>query len=192
MKIFPAKTQRSKEVLRFSLALLRLYEGKIFIAILVALSFLTTLVPIAGASADKPTMPCCVGKAAGHCDSGVAAKKPPQPKEPMCGLHNDPVDDDDITIVAEPAHPEHKASTSSSSEPAAESASLSQPCRMDCGACTTGSTRQQNRERDILQPLTQQRSLTTIQSKYDSRSLLFSSNEHWKRTSPRGPPSELR
>ena len=173
-----------------SFAPLRLCGKQIF-AILVALSFLATLVPIA--SAGKSTMPCCVGKAAGHCDSGLAAKKPPQPKEPMCGLHNDSEEDDGITIVAEPSHTEsHKASASSSSQPAAESDSLSQPCRMDCGACTTGSTRQQNRERDILQPLTQQHSLTTIQSKYDSRSLLFSSNEDWKRTSPRGPPSELR
>jgi|SRR5215213_428115 len=190
MQIFPAKTQRSKGVLGCSFAPLRLCGKQIF-AILVALSFLATLVPIA--SAGKSTMPCCVGKAAGHCDSGLAAKKPPQPKEPMCGLHNDSEEDDGITIVAEPSHTEsHKASASSSSQPAAESDSLSQPCRMDCGACTTGSTRQQNRERDILQPLTQQHSLTTIQSKYDSRSLLFSSNEDWKRTSPRGPPSELR
>jgi len=179
-------------VLGLSFAPLRLCEGKIFVAMLVALSFLTTLVPIAGASANKSTMPCCVGKAAGHCDSGLAAKKPSPPKEPMCGLHNDSEEDDGITIVAEPAHTESHQASASSSQPAAESASLSQPCRMDCGACTTGSTRQQNRERDFLQPVTQQHSSTTSQSKYDGRSLLFSSNEDWKQTSPRGPPSDLR
>src|SRR5215213_7179101 len=150
MKIFPAKMQRRKDVLGYVFAPLRLCEGKTFVAILVALSFLTTLVPIAGAFDDKSTMPCCEGKA-GHCDSGFAAKKPPEPKEPMCGLHKDAAEDDGITVVAEPTHT-HKASASSSSGPAAESASLSQPCRMDCGACISGSTRQQNRERDTLQP----------------------------------------
>ncbi len=189
--MFPAKSQRIKDVLGFSVAPLRLCEGKTFVAILIALSFLTTLVPIAGASANKAnTMPCCVGKTAGHCDSGVAAKKPPQPKEPMCGLHNDTPEDDDITVVAEPTHTEsHQAS---SSQRAAESASLSEPCRMDCGACTTGATRQQNRERAFLEHAAQQHSSTTSQSKYDSRSLLISANEDWKQTSPRGPPSDLR
>ena len=179
-------------MLRFSFARLRLCGSKIF-ALAIALSFFTALVPIAAASAGDSTMPCCKGKA-GHCDSGLAAKKqPPQPKEPMCGLHNDSAEDDGITIVAEPTPTEtHKHVASSSSGPAAESASLSQPCRMECGACTASSTRQQNRERSILQPLTEQHSSTTLQSKYDSRSLLFSSNEDWKHTSPRGPPSELR
>ena len=178
-------------MLGFSFAPLRLCGKKIF-AIAIALSFFTTLVPIAGASANANVMPCCVGKTAGHCESGVAAKKPPQPKEPMCGLHNDSEEDDGTTIVAEPTHTEsHKASAPSSSQPAAESASLSEPCRMDCGACTTGSTRQQNRERGLLQPATQQHSSTTSQSKYDSHSLLFSSNEDWEQTSPRGPPSDL-
>src|SRR5215217_7008148 len=110
MKFFPAKTQRRKDLLELSFAPLRLCERKICIAILVALSFLTTLVPIAGASAGKSNaMPCCVGKAAGHCDSGLVAKSP-QPKEPMCGLHTDVGEDDGITIVAEPTHTEsHKA-----------------------------------------------------------------------------------
>ena len=161
------------------------------LCLFVALSFVAPLVPIAGASAGN-TMPCCVGKA-GHCDSGIAAKKPPQPKEPMCGLHNESAEADGNTIVAEPTHTEsHKATPSSSSAPGAESASLHQPCRMECGACTGSSSRQQNRERSVLQPVTEPHSSTFTHSKYDSRSLLFSSNENWKQTSPRGPPSELR
>jgi hypothetical protein len=193
MKIFPAKTQRRRDVLGFFFAPLRLCEGKTFVAILIALSFLTTLVPIAGASADEAsTMPCCVGKTAGHCESGVAAKKPPQPKEPMCGLHNDSEEDDDITIVAEPTHTEsHKASTSPSSQPAAESASLSEPCRMDCGACLSSSTRQQKRERGIVQAATSQTPLPSTFSAFKNSSVLFSSNEDWEQTSPRGPPSDL-
>ena len=191
MQFFPTQRQMRQDVLRFSFAPLRLC-GRKFFAIAIGLSFFATLVPIVGASAGNSTMPCCVGKA-GHCDSGLAAKKPAPPKEPMCGLHNDPAEDDGITIVAEPTHTEsHKHAASSSSGPAAESASLSQPCRMECGACAASSSRQQNRERSILQLVTQQQSSTTSQSKYDSRSLIFSSNEDWKQTSPRGPPSELR
>src|SRR3954452_11063472 len=58
---------------------------------------------IANAALDKAEMPCCAGKA-GHCDSGIAAKKVPPPKsEPMCGLHGAEMENDGITIVAEPA-----------------------------------------------------------------------------------------
>ncbi len=46
------------------------------LACLVALSFFATLVPVGTASAEKETiMACCVGKKAGHCDSGLSAKK---------------------------------------------------------------------------------------------------------------------
>ena len=167
--------------------------GTGFLCFLVALSFFTTLVPIAGASADTNAMPCCVGKAAGHCDSGIAAKKPPQPEEPMCGLHNDSEEDDGITIVAEPTHTEsHKASAPSSSQPAAESASLSQPCRMDCGACLSSSIRQQKRERGLVLATTSQTPSTSTFSSFENSPLLFSSNEDWEQTSPRGPPPALR
>src|SRR5829696_3741324 len=69
------------------------------------------------------TMPCCVGKAAGHCDSGIAAKKlPPPPAEPMCGLDNAARDDDGITIVAEAESPHSHSQTAetNSSYPGAE------------------------------------------------------------------------
>lgn len=165
-----------------------------FLCFFVALSFLTPLVPIAGASANKAnTMPCCVGKAAGHCESGIAAKKPPQPKEPMCGLHDDSEENDGITIVAEPTHTEsHKASAPSSSQAAAESASLSQPCHMDCSACLASSTRQQNRERGVVLSTTSQTPLPSTFSSFENSPLLFSSNQDWEQTSPRGPPSDLR
>lgn len=193
MKIFPAKAQRCKDVLGFSFASLRLCGKKIF-AIAIALSFFATLVPIAGASADKAsTMPCCVGKAAGHCESGVPAKKPPQPEEPMCGLHNDSEEDDGITVVAEPTYTEsHKTPAVSSSQPAAESASLSQPCRMDCSACLGSSTGQQKRERGVVLSTTSQTPSTSTFSNFENSTHLFSSNEDWEHTSPRGPPSELR
>ena len=165
-----------------------------FLCLFVALSFFTTLVPVAGASAGKANaMPCCVGKAEGHCESGVAAKKPPQPKEPMCGLHNDSEENDGITIVAEPTHTESHSSFSRTAETisrAAESASLSQPCRMDCGACLASST-QQRRERGIVLSTTSQTPLPSTFSNFENSSALFSLNEDWEQSSPRGPPSDL-
>src|SRR6185369_1583687 len=107
------------------------YKQKVarpFVAITIALSFIATLIPVASASLTKSrTMACCVGKA-GHCDSGITAKKVRIPKsEPMCGLHGAEMEDDGLTIVAPPViksqhSPSHTAETTSS-QPAAESAS---------------------------------------------------------------------
>lgn len=157
----------------------------------VALSFIAPLLPIANASSD--TMPCCAGKA-GHCDSGIAPKRVPRPiSEPMCGLKGATMESDGITIVAEPIHtkPQHAHSSavgSSSSSTAAGPASLSKPCHMDCGACATGSSRQQKRERGVV-PASAERtaSLTTLLH-FENQPLFFSSNEDWDRISPRGPP----
>src|ERR1044071_10217069 len=73
-----------------------------FVAMTIALSFIATLIPVASASITKSsTMACCVGKA-GHCDSGITAKKVRIPKsEPMCGLHGAEMEDDGITIRSE-------------------------------------------------------------------------------------------
>jgi hypothetical protein len=169
------------------------------VAITIALSFFATLVPIANASFNKSSaMPCCAGKSA-HCDSGIAPKKPLQPKpEPMCGLKTASLEEDDgITIVAESSHAESHYSHSQTAETgssrnAAESASLSGPCRMDCGACATASSRQQKRERGVFQPLAYQISTLTALPGFENLSVLFSSNEDWHQTSPRGPPSNLR
>jgi hypothetical protein len=153
---------------------------------LVALSFFATLVPIAGASND--TMPCCAGKAAGHCDSGIGPKPIPQPpSEPMCGLDNSESADDAITIVAEPAH---KHSESSSSQPAAgEPQSVGQPCQMNCGACAASSSRQQRRERGIVEPISRLHPSLATHSIVHNPPFSFSSNEDWDQISPRGPPA---
>ncbi len=160
------------------------------LCLFVAFSFIAPLLPIANASSD--TMPCCAGKA-GHCDSGIARKRVrPPTSEPMCGLKGATMENDGITIVAEPVHtkPQHSHSRdASSSSPAADSASISQPCHMDCGACATGSSRQQKRERGVLQPSAQRtRSLVSL-LQFESQPLFFSSNEDWDDTSPRGPPN---
>ena len=172
------------------------------VAMTIALSFIATVIPVAHASLTKSTtMACCVGKA-GHCDSGLGAKKVPPPKsEPMCGLHGSQVEDDGITIVAQPvAEPSHTESQHShshvaernSSQPAAESASLSQTCHMTCASCATGATRQQNRERNTLQPTTYQNASLMTLSFDEDQPLLFSSNEDWEHVIPRGPPVSLR
>ena len=150
---------------------------------------------IANAALDKAdTMPCCAGKAAGHCESGIAAKKvPPPAPEPMCGLHGATLESDGITIVAEPVaespHSHSQTAESSSSQPAAESASLSSPCHMDCGACATAGSRQQKRERSIVLSSTYQTASVTTSSKYEDESLLLSSSDNWPRAVPRGPPA---
>ena len=192
MKIFHAKTQRRKEVLRLSFAPLRLCVGKL-VAIALALSFFAILVPISSASSDKAnTMACCVGKA-GHCDSGIPAAKITPPPEPMCGLDNSASEDDGITIVAEPSHKESHDSFSQTAETshAAESNSLSKPCQMECGTCAASSTRQQRRERGVLQPATYLNPSVTVHSRFQTQPLSFSSNEDWEQTSPRGPPADL-
>src|ERR1044072_7001400 len=71
----------------------------------VSLSFIAPLLPIASASPDS-TIPCCAGKA-GHCDSGIAPKQVlPPTSEPMCGLKGATMEDDGITIVAQPSQAE--------------------------------------------------------------------------------------
>lgn len=173
---------------QFSKGILRL------LCLFVALSFFATLVPIASASREN-TMPCCVDKAAGHCDSGIVPKKVPPPRsEPMCGLDNSELEDDEITIVAEPSHNESHDSFSQTAETtshAAESNALSQSCQMDCGACTASSTRQQRRERGIIQAVAYLNPSLIIHSRFENQPFSFSSNEDWEQTSPRGPPVDL-
>jgi hypothetical protein len=173
----------------------KIYKGVLrFLCLFVALSFLTALVPIVSASIDKSsTMPCCAGKAAGHCDSGIAPKPIPRRfAEPMCGLDNSESANDANTIVAEPTKPESHHSHSQTAETtshAAESLSLSHPCPMDCGACTASSQRQQRRERGILQPIAYHIPSLNIDSNYENQPISFSSNEDWDQINPRGPPA---
>ena len=173
---------------------------RFLLCLLVALSFTAPLIPIVSASSGSSTMPCCAGKA-GHCDSGIAPKQVLPPiSEPMCGLKGATMEDDGITIVAQPSQTEsphsHSQNASSlagsdSSRTAAESASLSQPCHMDCGACLTSSTRTQKRERASVQTTALRLSSPATSDRFKYLSVLFSSDLDWKQTSPRGPPSDL-
>jgi len=152
---------------------------------------------IANASLNTAsTMPCCVGKAAGHCESGIAAKKVAPPKsEPMCGMHGAEMENDGITIVAEPiaeSPHSHSHTAESTSQPAAESASLGQPCHMDCASCAASAARQQKRDRSTVQTNRQENSSVAAPLLYEEQVLLFSSNENCEQASPRGPPVNLR
>lgn len=174
------------------------------VALTITLSFIAALVPIAIASANKAsTMPCCLGKDAGHCESGIPAEKvsPPEP-EPLCGLTPAVSEDAARTIVAEPSHRESHQSQSqkaesglsnaepSSSESAAESASLSQQCHTDCCACVSGLARNQ-RERGTPHTNLRQSSPSKKLSYLEANSLLFLSDTGWEQASPRGPPVTL-
>jgi len=115
---------------------------------------------IANAALSKSSMmPCCAGKA-DHCASGIKAKKAKK-------------------VGAE----------TSSSSPAVKSASLEQPCHFECGACAAASTRQQKRERGIVEATVFQNVSLTPHSNYQIESFLFSSTENWPRINSRGPPA---
>ena len=99
------------------------------------------------------------------------------------------MDDDGITIVAEPVHSHSRVAENSSTSPAAKSASISQPCHMYCGVCATASSRQQKRERGVLVPSAERTEALMPLLQIESKPLFSSSNEYWDRISPRGPPS---
>ena len=151
-----------------------------FIAILVAVSFVAMLVPIASATRDEGSvMACCIGKDADHCDSGLTNHKPPPPpSEPMCGLT--------------PAGAESQAGVDSQAnaetEVTAEAVSISKPCPMSCGACTATASRLQKRQKDFIQARTSHISQSGATSRFESLSLVFSSDERRTQVSPRGPP----
>jgi hypothetical protein len=158
------------------------------IALTITLSFIATLVPIAIASASKSsTMPCCVGKDAGHCESGIPAQKFSLPEpDPMCGLTTPEAENDGHTIVAEPSPKESHHSQGQT----AESASLSQQCHTDCCACFGGLARNQ-RERGTAHTNSRQSWPSKKLSYLEASSLLFLSDIGWEQASPRGPPVTL-
>jgi hypothetical protein len=157
------------------------------LALVILSSFAVTQFPIASTLAEE-VMPCCVGKTEGHCDSGLTAPKPrPLITEEMCGLpkpvetrsHNHGLLNAETTS--------HNADAeSNTSQVTADS--LSQPCRMDCGACVSGVSRV-TRDKSVVHSKTTHTSPLTIAARYDSRAAFFSSNEKWTRLIPRGPPS---
>lgn len=159
------------------------------IAVLILSSFAVSQLAIVSTLAEQSTMPCCVGKTEGHCESGLTAPKAPEPvSEPMCGMPSaatPALDLDEVTVIAAPAHAESHSSSSSS--PVAESNTVEKPCQMDCGACATATSRHK-RDSVVLSRITH-KELTTATVRFAESKPLFSSNEAWTRINPRGPPS---
>ena len=157
-----------------------------FLALFILSSFLVTVLPVAGTSADS-SMACCVGKEEGHCDSGLISPKPEPPPvtEPMCGLPSVP---GQSSRLAETTSPQTDVESNSSRVSAAES--ISETCRMDCGACATVTTRNKRQKSLTHSRTTLSAPVNKATVSYNS-TLFYSSNENWTRINPRGPPSTL-
>ena len=158
-----------------------------FLAVFILSSFVVTLLPIANTSAES-SMPCCAGKSPEHCDSGLNAPKArPIITEPMCGL--------DWTPPPSTTTPETHSHNSSllsaeTNTSLATAESISDPCRMDCAACATITSRQQ-RHKSIVLERTVYLAPPTTATDFKSRTPFFLTNQFWTRINPRGPPSEL-
>jgi hypothetical protein len=144
------------------------------LACLVALSFFAILVPVGAASAEQEKlMACCVGKKAGHCDSGLTSKKSAPQHD-----HN--------TIVADA---DQTGSHDSSLRTAAESTAVRNPCNPDCCGAVSTAKPQQKRERGTAQ----------AKVRYQPSARIFFASEHTlsfvslagylSQISPRGPPA---
>lgn len=173
-----------------------------FVALLILSAVALTSIPLADSSASS--MPCCAGKAHGHCESGIAAPKPPPPPdEPMCGLKTSQSltaeSLDAVTVVAETdsdassllnaeASSQHTHTHAESTASHVSADSISKPCRMDCGACATATSRHQRQKTTLLARFADA-APSTATSLGENSTPLFSSNENWTRISPRGPPA---
>lgn len=156
-----------------------------FLAVLILSSFAVTQLPIVNSLAEESSMPCCAGKSPEHCDSGLNKPKPrPVITEPMCGLDHSPLPQKPL-LTAETTS-QNADAESNASELTAES--VSQTCRMDCGACATVVSRNA-RDKSLVHSRTTQTSASTTAARYYSSPIFFSSNEKWTRIVPRGPPA---
>ena len=145
------------------------------LASFVALSFLAFLVPIGTASAEQEAvMACCAGKKAGHCETALSKKSPPQHD------HNTIVADEDETH-----------SHDSSQRSAAESTAVRNPCNPDCCAATSTVRSQQKRERGTVQVKVQHYEPAAVLFVTTNTPSSVSANDYWAQISPRGPPSPL-
>lgn len=143
---------------------------------IIALSFFAILVPIGTALAEKEAiMACCVGKKAGHCDSGLTAKK------------SAPQHDHD-TIVADA---DNTDSHDSSLRSAAESTAVRNPCNPECCATVSTVRSQQKRERGTAQARIQYHAPARILFDTDNTPSSVSATDYWAQISPRGPPAIL-
>lgn len=146
------------------------------LACLVALSFFALLAPIGTASAEKETvMACCVGKKAGHCETGLSTKKPAPEHD-----HNTIVADADTSDAHD-----------SSLRTAAESTAVRNPCNPECCATVSTVRPQQKRERGTVPAKVRHHVPAGILFSTDNTLSSVSANDYGAQISPRGPPAFL-
>ena len=144
------------------------------LAFLVALSFFASLVPVGTASAENETiMACCIGKKAGHCDSGLSAKK------------SAPQHDHDTIVTGADDSNSHDSSRRS----AAESTAVRNPCNPECCATVSTVRTQQKRDRGAAQAKVQHDTPAGILFAPENSPSSFTANDYWAQISPRGPPA---
>ena len=162
-----------------------------FLAVFILSSFALALLPVATSASS---MPCCAGKAEGHCDSGLSARKavpPPDKNDPMCGLKSQPLTSeslDAVTVVADPVDHAKSHESRESTGDAFKTPSVHQQCHMDCGACAISASRHK-RQKDAVQAKTTHAPTATTIARFEPYAPISSSTENWTRISPRGPPS---
>ena len=161
-----------------------------FLAVFILSSFAVTLLPLAGSSAQS--MSCCLGKAEGHCHSGLKVQKPapppPSDNDPMCGLKSQPLTAESLDAVTIVSDPVQDSETHDAKGNAFKHLSVGQHCHMDCGACATSASRHK-RQKDAVQTKLTHAPATTAIAQVENQAPIFSSNRNWTRISPRGPPA---
>jgi len=161
-----------------------------FLAVFILSSFAVTLLPFTGSSAQS--MSCCIGKAEGHCDSGLKAHKPapppPSDNDPMCGLKSQPLTAESLGAVTVTADPVPDTEAHDAKGNAFKHLSVGQHCHMDCGTCATSASRHK-RQKDAVQTKLAHAPAATVIAHVEKCAPVFSSNHNWTRISPRGPPA---
>ena len=162
-----------------------------FLAVFIISSFAVTLLPIVSSSAES-SMPCCAGKSSEHCDSGLGKPKPrPVVNEPMCGAEKSVVTKSHTPPLLTAETNSRSVVVAESNNSLASAESISQPCRMDCGACATLAARQLKRQKSAVPARMAYAASSASTTSFDTETPFVLSREFWTRINPRGPPSEL-
>ena len=172
--------------------------ARVFLASIVAASFLITVAPLGAASSDETgLMACCVGKAGhegGSCSSGLlASSTEPQPEE------SDDTEDSSASILVEAGGGIHAQSSEESVAPEtpdtpdaqhARVAAISRNCSGECGTCSTSFNRQPRpREHSTLATKARPHLQTSSHLCDDVDSLCNTLQSVTTQLRPRAPPS---
>jgi len=110
---------------------------RLCLAALLTLCLFSALTPtalVANAFGVSTGMPCCNGKAAGHCKLTLKVKPP----EPMCGLQQE-ASDDGITVVASDSKAQFGTAISGTK--------FTNPCHGECSTCAVASAKLAKRDK---------------------------------------------